>query len=203
MAADDFKLEPGFVPAPGRHGGARPGAGRPPGSRNHRSEINWRIVDETWPRTLQGIAAMALRITDPLFPTMPRHQQRMILDCALWIGERQFPEPRSAPVQIGITQLNREAVIEAVEAGELTPADAATLIRVGQLPGFTAGTNGEQSARETLLERLSRIRADRAGEPLPVPPASESEPPPPAAMTEDELMARVLAAVERKLEEEP
>jgi len=166
--AEEFKLESPNVTPNGRHGGARPGAGRPAGRQNVRSEQNWQIVDEEWPDTLRGIATQARRITDPNFRFFSRHEQRLILECAFWIGAREFPEPRSAPVQIGIS-LDREQLITAVESGEMTPSDFGAIVRARQMlvgPDSDEGEAGEDP-RKLFTDRLTRIIATRAAAPAP------------------------------------
>lgn len=204
MADEYFKLTPPPNTSAGqnRHGGARPGAGRPPGSINRRSEKNWEIVEEQWPDTLRGVVAQAARINDPSFRFFSKHEQRLILDCAFWIGARAFPEPKAAPLQIGIA-LDRANLVAAVEAGELTASDAAALGRLKETVFEATAGVPIDSVRAEFSKRLWRIKEaqpaapDAAATEAPTTPAAAPSAEALAdAMTEDQRR-RLAAALER------
>ena len=188
------------------HGGARAGAGRPRKTLRQRyTEMNFRMARGEWPEIFAGILKLAKGVNKP-------HPTILEFRAATWLGERFFPEPRGAPVSVNISQLGGAQLVEALQSGEITPSDAATLMRakagvVDLQP--TAVSNGNGSAREQLAERLQKLLACRqpSDAETPVDRTAGTEPATEADLDEDiemdiseeELKASVSSAVMESL----
>src|SRR5262245_21351663 len=124
--AEEFKLyTPEVIPHGGR-GGRRPGAGRRPGSRSKLHTVLGRTAQLATGEIQRQHIVEAQRYGEYMRAGDMR-RARFAFESGQLIMARTWPEPRSSPVQIAID--SRQGVMAAMEAGELTPADAATLLR--------------------------------------------------------------------------
>jgi hypothetical protein len=113
------------------------------------------MASKEWPEIRAGLLKHARRLNEP------NHTPSKIeLQCALFVAERLWPEPRGAPVQIN--NANHVDVVAALARGELTPPDAATLLRT-----LSAAAGAGREAMEPgqavalLQERIRRVLVER------------------------------------------
>ena len=126
-------------PAPG---------GRPKGSKNklHRADPIWKMARNWTPVIMDQVCRRAARCEDEID-----------FRCAQLVLSRTWAKPRSVPLTtIDITQINNpQTLLAAMAQGELTPADAATLVRaIDAIPGHAV--NSELAPRSDARERVAR-----------------------------------------------
>jgi hypothetical protein len=173
---------------PERRGGSRENSGRRiQRMTRYRDKLNlasWRAGAREHPEILAGILKRAKRLNDPAWTPNKYDAQ-----CAIWVAEHYWPTPRSAPVQVNID--NREGIVSALESGDLTPSDAAALLRTERLlPAVSVENGNGDSVRETLAKRLEKAVEGRP----------QPEPVLPREMTQEEIEAMAEKILMKKLE---
>ena len=120
--------------------------------------------------------------------------------CAVFIGSRLWQKPRGAPVQIDISQINNpQTLLQAMIAGQITPADASTLWNSLSRNGFGLPAAGEDvprqgDIRERVAERLAGMVTARLAAAGDEPPANAEDSPDVEDDSDamvDELMAEI------------
>lgn len=136
-------------PAPG---------GRPKGAKNklRRTDPLWREARNWSPGILDKIIARAIRLEDEID-----------FKCAQLVLSRTWQKPRSAPIQIDLSQnVDARTLLLAVMQGEMTPADASSLWNSlsrngnGHTPAEVTGP-ARDDVRESVAARLAGIVAAR------------------------------------------
>ena len=144
-------------------GGARPGAGRKRGGRNRHA-----LYQAAWlasPGIQQQHIAEAQRF-EHYMRTGDWRRARIAFEAGQKILEHTWPEPKSPPLEITLDQrrLDAESIFAEVEAGNLRPTDAASLLRIQQ-DRFAPGIAGSDP-RELLADRLTHLIEARQAEPI-------------------------------------
>lgn len=164
--------------APAHNGRTFPGRGRQPGSKNKASEVVWRMARAATPAIMNRMIERAQKLADDID-----------FKCAQVILGRTWPRQRGAPIQINID--NREAIVAALANGDLTPGDAAGLLRNERLlPAPAVDESDGKSARDRLADRLVKAVESR---PMP-------EPQLPPELTKEQLTQLVGEMLKKELE---
>jgi len=138
---DPFELVPS-EDAPAKYG-------RPKGARNKRSAILWQLAECASPEILEQRIAEAKKLGEYM-EKGDLDRARIAVHCGDSLLLRTFPKPRSTPVQIDINQFGTGAILAALASGEISPSDAAALIRVSGDVNIPL-----QQAEETIDARMS------------------------------------------------
>jgi hypothetical protein len=180
----------------------RAGFGRPAGAKNKTSEVIWRMARVATPKIMTRLIERAERLEDEID-----------FKCAQVVLSRTWVKPRSAPLLHVDLSGGNGAVLNAVQAGEITPADAASLMNATSKNALSMPAEaGGEDIRKVVSDKLEGIINARAaqepeGEPAAAPAPEPDTPGCQAANHEpdaDELsaLADEIEALARKLEDD-